>query len=459
MSAWMQSLHWLVQTSAGELHGALDVQQRFTAITTDTRKIVPGSVFAALKGERVDGHDFLAQAHAAGAMAALVQTVREHSLPQIKVDDVQATLGVLAKAWIATLSCTKIALTGSNGKTTVKNLTASILSKIAPSFATEGNFNNELGLPLSALSVRPEHRYAVLEMGAGQPGDIDYLASLIEPDIALVNNAMSAHLERLGSVRGVAEEKSAVYRHLRTGGTAIVNADDEHWSVFEQHAKVRGAKVLRFGLSPNCDITASDITLGDTSQFTLHIGAESIEVQLPLLGMHNVRNALAAAGLAFAARATLAQIKCGLEAAEAAPGRLRVREQAGGWRLLDDSYNANPGSVRAGIEALCSLEGDAWLVLGNMAELGPDELRLHADIGSFAKRAGVVRIFTVGEKAAHAAQAAADIAEHFSDQAALSAALKQQLHPGVNLLVKGSRSSRTELIIAAVTDSHAPGEH
>jgi UDP-N-acetylmuramoyl-tripeptide--D-alanyl-D-alanine ligase len=455
----MQSLQWLLDASGGELHGAIDPHRQFSAIVSDTRKLQTGSVFAALKGERVDGHDLLAQAQAAGALIALVETVQAHALTQIKVDNVQATLGRLAKAWIASLSCTKIALTGSNGKTTVKNLTASILSKVAPSFATEGNLNNELGLPLSALSVRSEHRYAVLEMGAGQPGDIDYLAALIAPDVSLVNNAMSAHLERLGSVLGVAEEKSAVYRHLRQGGTAVINADDAQADVFVRHANARASKLLRFGLSHDCDIRASDVRLSDHSEFVLHIGNESISIQLPLLGLHNVRNALAASGLAFAAGATLAQIKSGLEAAEAAPGRLRLLKQAAGWTLLDDSYNANPGSVRAGIEALCNLRGDAWLVLGNMAELGADELAMHAEIGAFAKQTGVVRLFTVGEKAAHATRAAAGIAEHFADQSALIAALKQQLHPAVNLLVKGSRSSRTELIIAAVTDCVAPGAH
>ena len=427
------------------------------SVSNDTRSLEAGAVFIALKGERVDGHTLLAQAQALGAVAALVSVPTESALPQILVPNVEAALAQLANAWCQRLPAKRVAITGSNGKTTVKNLTASILSQAGETLATVGNLNNELGLPLTVLRMRQQHVFAVLEMGAGKPGDIRFLADIARPHVSLVNNAMAAHLERLGDVHGVAEEKSSIYRALLPGGTAIINLDDAELSCFLHAASQAGAAKLTFSLnSAAADLYATDIVLGASSRFTLHCPLGSTPIALALVGTHNIRNALAAAGLAIAAGANLAQISAGLNLASSAKGRLKLYPQPGGWNLLDDSYNANPGSVKAGMEALVALGGPAWVVLGNMAELGNDADALHREVGAYAHQVGVAKLFCLGEHAAHAAQSAGNIGEAFSDMETLVRTLKADLaqsqanhsgvNSGVNLLVKGSRSAGMERV-------------
>ncbi len=437
------------------------------SISCDTRNLEPSAAFVAIKGERIDGHALLAQAQAQGAVAALVSVQCETSLPQILVPDVEAALARLAAAWCKRMPAKRIAITGSNGKTTVKNLTASILAQVGETLATAGNLNNELGLPLTALRIRQKHQFAVLEMGAGKPGDISHLTNIARPHVALVNNAMAAHLERLGDVHGVAEEKSSIYRALLPGGTAIINLDDAELPCFLHAASQPAAAKLTFSLnSPAADVYATDVKSGLKSSFTLHCPLGSAPISLPLLGSHNIRNALAAASLAIAAGANLAQISAGLNQAASTKGRLQLCPQPDGWNLLDDSYNANPGSVKAGMEALVALGGRAWVVLGNMAELGDNADAMHQEVGAHAREVGVERLFCLGAHAAHAAQSAGAIGEAFSDIDALARALKANLaqsqgaNLSVNLLVKGSRSAGMERVAALLgADVNNAGGH
>jgi UDP-N-acetylmuramoyl-tripeptide--D-alanyl-D-alanine ligase len=442
----------IAQICNGQLFG--DAALAVHSVGTDTRTLQHGALFVALRGERVDAHDLLAQAQLQGASAALVERKVAHAIPQILVANSALALGALAKAWRAKVSAKRIAITGSNGKTTVKNLTSSILQQCGNTLATSGNLNNELGLPLSVLAIRAEHQFAVLEMGAGKPGDIAYLADIGGPQISLVNNAMAAHLERLGSIHGVAEEKSAIYRGLLPGGVAVINADDAEVATFARAAASAKARVQTFSLTGNtAAFFASDVRLGASTQFILHTPIGHCQIQLALVGAHNVANALAAAALAIAAGASLDAVVAGLNQAQAAAGRLNVCPQSGGWTVLDDSYNANPGSLKAGIDALVALPGTPWLVLGNMAELGADASGLHAQIGAHARAAGVQRLFCFGALAEHAALAAGAIAQNFDSLDALAAALKAELGPGVNLLVKGSRSARMERVLSLLGSS------
>lgn len=455
------SMHWplaeIAQACGGSVSGAPSPQP-IHSVSMDTRTLNPGALFVALPGERVDGHDLLAQASAAGANAALVQRPVAHPIAQILVPDTQHALGQIARAWREKMPAKRLALTGSNGKTTVKNLLHSILSQRANTLATAGNYNNELGLPLTLLALRAEHEFAVLEMGAGKPGDIAYLAELGAPSISLVNNAMAAHLQRLGSVFGVAQEKAEIYRALPASGMAIINADDSHHSVFEQASA--HSKRLRFSLSsPEADFYASELQLGERCLFKLHSPVGQIAIDLPLLGAHNVSNALAAAALAFAAGADLAQIAAGLHAVHAGPGRLQLQPQPAGWNLLNDSYNANPGSLLAGMQALCVLPGTPWVVLGNMAELGDDAIALHREIGVQARELGVAQLWCHGELAGEAADAAGTIGRRFDSLEQLADALRSSLHAGINVLLKGSRSARMERVLALLIPQATGSTH
>ena len=416
-------------------------------VGTDTRQLAPGMLFVAIRGERVDGHDFLAQASAAGAAGALVERrVPDAQLPQVQVADTLAALGDLASAVRARSSVQVVGITGSSGKTTVKNLCAAILEGVAPTHATAGNQNNEIGLPLSLLNMRDDARYAVLEMGAGKPGDIAYLAGIARPYVALVNNVAPAHLERLGSIEGVAETKGAIYAALPADGIAVINAEDAFAGYFAAQAGTRS--VLRFGLVADADVRAGDVHSDLAgSRFELITPAGRAAVMLPLPGLHNVRNALAAAALAHALGVAPPQIAAGLARAGAVGGRLARRVMPGGWTLIDDSYNANPGSVAAAIDTLALAGGETWLVLGDLAELGPGAPALLAELGRKARTAGIARLWTVGRLSAEASHAFGHAARHFDDQAALAAALRAELHAGVTCLVKGSRSAAMERVI------------
>ncbi len=420
-----------------------------TGVAIDTRKLQPGNLFVAIKGERADGHDYLDDAAAHGAIAALVTRRVDSALPQVLVDDTALALGDLASAVRAQRDVRVVGITGSNGKTTVKTLVASILSRHGRTHVSAGNYNNELGLPLSLLAMPRDTEYAVLEMGAGKPGDIAYLAAIARPDIGLVTLIAPAHLARMRSIEGVAETKGALYEALPADGIAIINADDHFASFFGGLAGAR--KVLRFGLEQPADIGADVIEQRmDGSRFVLSTPHGDAEVALPLPGRHNIANALAAAAVALALEVPLDTIVAGLEQAHGVAGRLRRQVMADAWTLIDDSYNANPSSMAAAIDTLLLAGGERWLVLGDMAELGAEAQALHAGIGERARERGVDRLFAVGPLGAAAVEAFGAGGEHFDDKPGLIAALQSRLHAGVTCLVKGSRSAGMEQVVVAL---------
>lgn len=445
----MMRLSAVALWTRGRLTGA---DAEVTGVTIDTRSIQPGNLFVAIKGERVDGHDFLAAAKAGGAVGALVTRPVAVDLPQVLVDDATLALGDLASSVRAQSNVQVVGITGSNGKTTVKSLVAAILALQGRTHVNSGNYNNELGLPLTLLAMPQDCEYAVLEMGAGKPGDIDYLAAIARPTVALVNNIAPAHLARMGTLEGVAETKGAIYQHLPADGVAVINADEPFARFFLGLAGSR--RQLSFGLEHTADVTATALELlASGSRFQLHLGDESVAIELPLPGRHNVANALAAAAVTAALGVPLARIAQGLAQAPAVAGRLRRQSLADGAVLIDDSYNANPGSVRAAIDTLAAQPGRRWLVLGDMAELGPAGKALHADAGRQARVAGIDALFSVGPLAAEASAAFGAGAQAFTDQAALLAALQSGLQPGIVCLVKGSRSAGMDRIVSALSGS------
>jgi len=443
--------HW----AGGEIHGddtAID------AISKDTRTLAPGSLYVALRGDRFDGHDFAADAVARGASAMLVERLLDVALPQILVADTQHALGRIAHGMQRDRAAGVFAITGSNGKTSVKTLLLAILQQVAREehkvvYANPGNLNNEIGLPLAVLDAPEDADFAVYEMGAGKPGDIAYLTDIVRPRYALVNNIAPAHLERMGSLQGVATTKGAIYAALPADGVAVINADDAFGIWFEQHivGQPPRCRVLRYGLDHSADVGALAIrpsAIG--SQFLLTSPIGTVEIALALPGRHNISNALAAASLALAAGIGLDQIAQGLARAEPVPGRQVAHQLPNGAVLIDDSYNANPGSLAAAIDALAGGKDEGWLVLGDMRELGPDGQALHAQAGRRARDAGLKRLYTLGPLSAAASSAFGDGGRHFQDHDTLAAALASELHAGVRCLVKGSRGSAMDKIVKAL---------
>ena len=453
--------HW----AGGELHGDDTV---IDAVSHDTRELGPGSLYVALRGERFDGHDFAADAAMRGAAALLVERLLELDppLPQVLVDDSERALARIAAGIQRDRNARVVAITGSNGKTSVKTLVLAILSRAGQAYANPGNRNNEIGLPLAVIDAPEDADFAIYEMGAGKPGDIAYLTAIARPDVALVNNIAAAHLERMGSLLGVAETKGAIYAALGDGGVAVVNADDAFGSWFEQQvirAADSGRRVLRFALEAGAEVTARDIRIEDEgSRFVLVTPQGEVEVALALPGRHNVRNALAAAAIALACEVPLAQIAAGLADARPVAGRQVAHALPEGALLIDDSYNANPGSVAAAIDALGASGDEAWLVLGDMRELGPEVESLHADAGARARQAGIARLYALGPLSAAAARAFGDGGRHFDTHEALATALRADLRMrapvsaaggaghALRVLVKGSRGSAMDRIVTAL---------
>nr|WP_295379891.1 UDP-N-acetylmuramoyl-tripeptide--D-alanyl-D-alanine ligase [Pseudoxanthomonas sp.] len=434
--------HW----AGGELQGDDAVVD---AMTQDTRALQPGSLYVALRGERFDGHDFAYDAAMRGASAVLVEHAVKVELPQIVVADSQLALARIAAGIHQDQAGKVVAITGSNGKTSVKTLVVAILQRAGVTYFNPGNRNNEIGLPLAVIDAPDDADFAVYEMGAGQPGDIAYLTDIVAPDVALVNNVAAAHLERMGSLLGVAETKGAIYDALPASGTAVINADDAFAEYFAE--RVADRRILRFGLEASADVTARDIHAGaGGSSFVLVAPQGEVRVELRLPGRHNVLNALAAASLALACDVSLATIAEGLAAAQPVAGRQIAYALGNGAVLIDDSYNANPGSLAAAIDALAGAGDEAWLVLGDMRELGADAEALHADAGRRARTAGIRRLYTLGPLSQHAAQAFGDGARHFDTHKTLAEALRSDLHAGVRCLVKGSRGSAMDKIVTAL---------
>jgi len=432
---------------AGELIGADAV---ITAVTTDSRRCPPGALFVALAGERFDGHDFVAAAKEQGAGAALVSRPVTVDLPQVQVADTLLALGRLAAAWRAQFNNPLIALTGSNGKTTVKEMLHAILRQRGPVLATEGNLNNAIGAPLTLLKLAPEHVFAVIEMGANHAGEIGYLTDLARPDAALINNAGPAHLEGFGDLDGVARAKGEIYRGLRPQGMAIINADDQYADYWRSLNSDR--RVLDFGLTSAAKIRGRVLaTTAAGQRCQIDYGEQSVTFELPLLGRHNVANALAATAASLAVGATLSEIGQGLARMSGVGGRLQRREGLHGSVLLDDTYNANPGSLIAALNALADLPAPHWLVLGDMAELGEETAALHAEAGRQARALGCQRLFALGEHSHHAAAAFGEGGVHHATLDALLAELHAALaRARPTILVKGSRSMHMERVVQAL---------
>ncbi|TKR29786.1 UDP-N-acetylmuramoyl-tripeptide--D-alanyl-D-alanine ligase [Luteimonas gilva] len=473
----------------GRLHGE---DRTIDALATDTRALpAQGSaLFVALKGERFDGHDSLAAlvggasaptgaaGKAVGAeapptkavAAALVSRQLGIDLPQIVVADTERALAAFAAALQAGRKAKVFAITGSNGKTSVKTLLLSILKQVAgkSAYANPGNRNNEIGLPLAVIDAPETADFAIYEMGAGKPGDIAYLTNIARPDVSLVNNIAPAHLERMGSLLGVAGTKAAIYDALPADGTAVINADDAFAPYFAERA--HGRRILRFGLEASADLSARDIRATDEGmRFVLVSPSGESEVRLQLPGRHNVSNALAAAGMALGAEVALQDVVAGLEAARSVAGRLISHALEHGVQLIDDSYNANPGSLNAAIDMLAGQGGESWLVLGDMRELGADAQALHAEAGRRAKSAGIARLYALGALSAAAANAFGEGAKSFESHAALSEALRADLQAFVGgaeapptrlrVLVKGSRGSAMDRVVTALLPNGEGAAH
>ena len=429
----------------GQLHGE---DRSFAGISTDTRSIRDGELFFALQGPNFDGHDYVARARVNGAAGAVVSSIVADDIAQITVDDAKLALGRFGAAWRNSMNVRVVGITGSNGKTSLKELVAAILDSQAPTLATHGNLNNDIGMPLMLARINDEHEYAVLELGASHAGEIAYLASLANPDVVVITNAAAAHLEGFGSMDGVAHAKGEILQIDDRPSFAVLNADDDYYSYWA--SLVDDINTLSFGFAASADVRADEIEASATgSQFNLHLPNTSLRVSLPLPGIHNVRNACAAAAVATALNIDSEDIKSALQSVVPVAGRLQPLAGTNGCTLFDDSYNANPLSVMAAAEFLASLNGDSWLVLGDMKELGEDAEDLHREVGASARASGVRRLFALGDLSRHCVDGFGAGAHWYADIDALIADVGQASE-AVNVLVKGSRSMQMERVVDAL---------
>lgn len=442
-----------LSTAAGAIGARLSGQDNwFEGVSTDTRTIASGELFCALRGPLFDGHAHCLEAEQKGACGVLVEQTVETALPSLTVDDSKRALGRLAGAWRERFSIPVVGVTGSNGKTTVKEMLAAILRVNAVVLATKGNLNNDIGVPQTLFRLNAEHEYAVIEMGANHVGEIAWLAEIARPLVGLVTLCAPVHLEGFGSLEHIAQAKGELYAGLRDGGTAVINADDafaDYWSGI-----ARPRRVVRFGLQKPADVSAENVThkgIGQGMRFRLHLPTTSFDIDLAFDGLHNVANALAAAAAALALDVAPEAIKAGLEHAGKVGGRLCVVEGLRGSRIIDDSYNANPTSLAAAVDVLVSASGQRWVALGDMAELGPQAMDIHRETGLALRDAGVDRLYTFGALAAAAAEAFGAAAESYTEIEDMIEALESVLAPDVTVLVKGSRAMRMERLIDALT--------
>ncbi len=438
----------------GQLHGA---DHPFNGVSTDTRSLQEGELFVALQGPNFDGCDYVGQARDRGAAGAVVPALVDEEIPQIAVEDSKKALGLLGAAWRQQLSPVVVGITGSNGKTTLKELTAACLATAAPTVATHGNLNNDIGMPLMLTRIEEHHRFAVLEMGANHAGEIAYLTALAKPDIVAITNAGAAHLEGFGSLDGVARAKGEILRGETRPKVAVLNADDHYFDYWS--ALVEDTQLITFGIDGDADVHARNIEAeAGGSSFALHLPGGEIDVVLPLPGRHNVRNACAAAAIALAGGIDIADIKSALETVQPVEGRLRRLAGTDGATIYDDSYNANPLSVVPAAEFLASLPGENILVLGDMGELGDDAARMHAETGSRVREAGISRLLATGALSRNTVEGFGDGASWHADIDGVTARLKSELHADANVLVKGSRFMRMERVVEALREPQVESE-
>jgi UDP-N-acetylmuramoyl-tripeptide--D-alanyl-D-alanine ligase len=439
------SLSDAAKNMSGVLHGS---DRQFAGVSTDTRSLRDGELFFALQGPNFDGHDYVAAAANSGAAGAVVSKKVANGIAQIEVDDAKQALGRFGAAWRDSKNVRVVGITGSNGKTTLKELVAACLASTAPTLATAGNLNNDIGMPLMLARIDDEHEYAVLEMGANHAGEIAYLASLASADVVAITNAGAAHLEGFGSLEGVAKAKGEILQNDKRPNFAVLNADDNYYEYWT--SLVQDVQVISFGFCDSADVRATDIvTSAGGSEFRLHLAGETLSIALPLSGVHNVRNACAAAAIASACGIGGQKIKTAIESVAPVDGRLQALVGINNCTLFDDSYNANPLSVVAAAEFLASLDGESWLVLGDMKELGADAKELHREVGASARACGVDRLLALGELCKFSVEAFGSGASWYENIDALLAAVGS-VSAASNVLVKGSRSMHMERVVDAL---------
>ena len=444
-----------LQDAANLLGGRLIGEDRpFGCVSTDSRTLKPGSLFVALRGPNFNGSEFVAAAAARGAIGALVDNATPSALPQVVVANTLRALQDLAKAWRAEFNLPVIAVAGSNGKTTAKEMTAAILARMGLCMATHGNLNNHIGVPVTLMRLESSHRSAVIEMGANRVGDVAELMRLAQPTVGLITNAGAEHLEGFSNLDGVAKGEGETVACLDSSATAVINADDAYAGYWRGVATA--GRILTFGVNADADFKARNAIQGIergefVTRFMMSSPLGERLITLKVGGAHNVGNALAAAAAASAAGASLDEIAAGLADFRAVSGRLQLKPGTRGSWIIDDSYNANPSSVRAGLEVLRSLSSVNWLVLGDMAELGESAEDSHAHMGRYARECGVKRMFAMGPLSTRAVETFGSGGEWFPDADSLIRRLQAELSAGITVLVKGSRINRLERVVQALT--------
>jgi len=445
------TLSGLATQLGGELIGP-DVE--FSSLITDTRALTPGSMYLALIGEHFDGNDFVEQAQRCGANGAIVSRVTAKGLPQLRVADTHDALGKIAGINRARSSARVIALTGSQGKTTVKELIGAILRERASTLVTPENLNNTIGVPLTLLALAPEHEFAVIEMGANRHGEIAFSVRVAQPDVALITNANAAHIEGFGSLDGIVTAKGEIIDGLKTDGTLLLNGDDANCQIWQRRAGSRKSLLFsQINKQGNAHYYARDISINADAltTFVLVTPQGETKVAMNLLGKHNVTNGIAAAAAAMEVGASLDNVVAGLRVVKPVAGRLAPLPGYNGCRLIDDSYNASPSSFRAAIDVLTCHSGPTYLVVGDMRELGSESDSAHRQIGTYAASAGVDRLLAVDDSSRITAAAFGKRATHFENKADLVAECKQLAGPGVTFLIKGSRGAAMDTVVVAMS--------
>lgn len=450
-------MNMMLSEIAGCVQGRLVGEDiAISSVSIDTRAIQSGQLYIAIKGQNFDGNEFVAEAAQAGAAAAILHPGVTVAIPHIVVSDTRLALAELAGAWRKKAAVSVVGVTGSNGKTTVKEMVAAILAINGNTLFTQGNLNNDIGVPLTLLRLNEQHHYAVIEMGANHPGEIEYTSQYAQAGVVIITNVGAAHLEGFGSVDGVAKAKGEIIQTLKPDGVAVLNRDDDYFDYWKSVAGTR--KVLSFGMDGQASVTAHSVKTEIVNNqfattFELVSAEGALTVKLKFAGRHNVVNALAATAACLAMGIGLQQIKQGLESVKPVTGRLQPLVSRLGNIVIDDTYNANSASLKAGLDVLANCDGKHWLVLGAFGELGPDSPKIHEQMGELIKASGVERLLAVGCDARNTVKAFGEGAVFFDNQNDLIDVLKQELKGNEAILIKGSRAQRMENVAAALVDN------